>query len=87
MKNKTLEPLRQLVVTPTKEKSNFPSVHRYVVQAWSNIDGWQGSKYGAALKGAAIMRAELLLNQDSCWMGQHRLVRVVPAISVKGLTK
>lgn len=78
---KTEKPIRDIVDVPTSQKSNFPSDNQFVVQAWSNVDGWQDTKEGAITPETAFLRAQMLLQRDSSWMGEHRLVRIVPRIS------
>ena len=74
--------IRDIVDVPTSQRSNFPSRNSYVVQAWSNVDGWQDSKEGATTPETAFLRARMLLDRDSSWMGEHRLVRIVPTVKL-----
>jgi len=80
--NETGNAIRDIVDVPTSQRSNFPSRNSYVVQAWSNVDGWQDSKEGATTPETAFVRARMLLERDDSWMGEHRLVRIVPTIKL-----
>ena len=51
-------------------------MNRYIIQAKSNVDGWQDTRYGADTFAEARREEILLLNRNSAWMPGKRETRI-----------
>jgi hypothetical protein len=61
-------------------KSNCRNQNQFVVQAWSNVDGWQDTKYSADTEEEAREMGRNVLNNKSLWINLPTSVRVVTSL-------
>lgn len=68
--------------TAHKFKSVHPSSNLYVIQAYDFTQNkWQDTVHGGETPEKAGEKARALLDNDACWMGDDRVVRVVERVA------
>ena len=65
-------------------KSNCRNNNQFVVQAWSNVDGWQDTKSSSNDEQETVEMARVLFNDRNKWMNNNpTAVRVVSSLGKK----
>lgn len=68
---------RTLTIDGNSNFQHFGGKPRFLVQAWSNIDGWQDTKHQANDLTMAIHMGRTLKNDPIKWLGGIRKVQIV----------